>query len=187
MKVLSFAKLNLEKLEVGQVETDDLGNKTCQLNSGKLLFKACELKLKLVDGNYFIDSPSESLLSFFKSFEQQLITLLHENSNEIFGKEFNIEKFQNGMVSFVTDSGVLLTVNCNSKFLNVLGDELVFENTNTVNGNFILNLESITFIKTKFYVNLTVKLFQELEESEEVKQDTDTETETEKVLEENFF
>jgi hypothetical protein len=185
MKVLSFNKLNLESIEVSNVEEDQLGNKVCKLNGSSLLFKVNDLRLKVVDGNYFIDSPNEAFAGFLQSFERLVIETLHKNSNEIFGKEFDLEKFESGIVSFVKEEGVLLNISDSSKFLNVLGDELVIENSEAVNGNFILNFESITFIKTNFHINLTVKLFQEVETEETVEESIMEEPE--KVLEENFF
>lgn len=186
MKVLSFEKLNLESIKISPPTEDQLGNKVCKLNENGILFKLNGSSLKAVDTNYFIDSPNDSFSSFLQSFERRVIETLHANCNEIFGKEFSIEKFESGIVSFVKEEGVLLTVNDSSKILNILGDLLVFENSEVVNGNFILNLESVTFVQTKFYINLSVKLFQEIEQ-EEPEQEPAPALEEEKITEENFF
>jgi hypothetical protein len=181
MKVLSICKLSksLSNLQVNKAE-DEFGNKTLNLSlNGEpivLKLESCSMTFTK-DDNYFTLSPSEDLSDLMNSLRETVLDYLHTNSKEIFEKEFSREKFESGFKPILnpeTGSLQVFVKESSSKLLNFLGEPLELNDSAEYSGRLYLNIESLTFVKKEFFLNIYVKCFQETEvESESEHSDSE--------------
>jgi len=181
MKVLSICKLSksLSNLQVNKAE-DEFGNKTLNLslNDEPIVLKldSCSLSFSK-DTSSFTLSPSEEVSELMSSLRETVLDYLHTNSTEIFEKEFTREKFESGFKPILnkeTGSLQVFLKESSSKLLNFLGEPLELNDSPEYSGRLYLNIESLTFVKKEFFLNIYVKCFQETEvESESEHSDTE--------------
>ena len=204
MKLPNILTLDTENLslKLDKPFEDSLGNKTCKISyledNSKVIFSVKDISLFKKSCLCIESSTTDSqhLLDSLNNLQLRVCEALERDSMEIFNKQFPINKFLLSYNNYVSSSEdnpstffVNLTINEQSKVLNLLGDEISSEEL--LLGNCIIHLDSVTFDKNRFFVNLVLKLFQEVEKEELKTQEEILENETEPEIsqeeEESFF
>lgn len=195
MKITKYNKFkgNLDfQFELNPSDSD--GFRTCLINKETpVVFEIPECKLKVSNDTLFIKCDSV-LQDLVKNLESSVISSLILNSEQIFGKVFDHDKFKTGLVSCLNfnSSNVLLTLNDSLDKSKLLSSDLQPIDTtqdSIYTGNLIFQLTSLVFYKAKFHLSFDLLYFKELQMESEDEEEiiVDNPEELIEEQEETFF
>lgn len=197
MKLQHSSKFKIpKKLNIGQGEKDDSGFTLCKVNEDSpIAVELDSVVLKNGESSYSVQLQKTLFSDNIPNLESKLLTLLQQNCEELFKKQFPLEKFQKAYTSplKVDTSELTLNINADSKVLDQYGNDIKnkIEQFSELEGRCILKLNCLRFITTYIYSDWDLIYFKQSSTYDEDTSDNEENPEVvEKVQEsqeESFF
>lgn len=182
MKVIKYSKFKCYNVSSFEMSSDSKDNDVKICNITPLYIEVPDLNISIYNGTGVVKC-NEVLESVVCKIEESVIEGLVVNSESIFGKQFDKEKFENGLVSSVKNGKFCINVCDSSKLFSK--DLTLYENTHelSIHGDLTFKVSSISFYKSKFTVSFELVFFKE---SLEYQSDIESNIEIEEIKNENL-
>lgn len=161
MKVIKLSKFKSYNVSSFEVSSESKDNDVKVCNITPLYIEVPDVSISIYNGTGVIKC-NEELQDVINNIEQSIISSLVENSESVFGKQFDKEKFENGLVSSVKNGKFCINVCESSKLFSK--DLTLYEDVSelAIHGDLTFRVSSISFYKSKFTVSFELVFFKEL-------------------------